>query len=245
MIYNSYSILLTATVNPGGMVYTKRSDPSLRLRDYEESLELWFRSRLGLPFVFCENSAFDLGRMQEIPGNDDERVEFLSFNGQGFPKEAGKGYGEVGILSHAVNNSSCLKHSKYVVKVTGRYYVKNISKIIKAIELDKGVDIYCDLAKNLSYSDSRFFIASVDFLKEYLCPIRSTINDSSGVFFEHALARAAHRAMSDGRIWSPLPYLPDIVGVSGTSNTVYKRTYIRRLKRNVCNSVKRLAFATC
>jgi len=124
-----------------------------------------------------------------------------------------------------------------VMKVTGRFYVRNAGSIKKEV-VGKEVDIFCDLRWNLTFADSRVFCASVPFLQKYLTPMQELLDDSQNITFEHVLARAAHQAMANGRHWAMLPYAADIRGVLATANVVIPSSIIYRTKRELFRLIK-------
>src|SRR5690242_165008 len=118
-------LLMTATVNPGEMVLTALSDPLKRQEQYIQSLNYWLH-KTDLNIVLVENSNADLSRF--IDKKFHNRIEFLTFNGNDYPKLLGKGYGELNCLKYAYEKSSFLKKSDFIFKLTGRYRVANFEK---------------------------------------------------------------------------------------------------------------------
>lgn len=211
-------ILLTATIDPKGVVLTKRNDPLVREQDHIDALTRW--GQLPFPVVFCENSGYELGKIRSMVGKQTKAdIEILQFDGQNFPKELGKGYGELNTIKYAITHSQLINNSDYVIKVSGRYFIKNIEKIAKALLLHQDTYVMVDLQKNLGFADSRVFGFKPSFISDYLSKRQDLLNDSKGVFFEHVLAQSVLRAVSDGRKWLPLPSKPIIIGYSGTSDT--------------------------
>ena len=226
----SLPLLLTGTVSVRGTPFTFRTDPAARLNDYRVAIRRWIHHRAVERIVFCENSGFDLGKLsdlQECAAGKSKQLELLSFDPPSYPSRRGKGYGEMQILEYALLHSQLISGSTPCVKVTGRYYVPNITRIVSA-SVSQDVDVMANLGLNLTYAHSAVFFATVSFIREYLLPLRDQIDDSHGTFMEHILARAIHRAMSDGRRWAPLPVVPDIRGVSGSTGTVCGRSLLTR-----------------
>ena len=68
---------------------------------------------------------------------------------------------------------------------------------------------------------------------------KNIINDTEGVFFEHALAKAVHETLSKDGNWSSIPFPIIIEGYSGTKNQrfntrwntlkIYLKFYFRKL----------------
>ncbi len=237
---NKTVILLTSCISPGTMPDVVRRDIHHRLQDYAEVIQNLSRSVRNGQIVYCDNSGYDLEQLSRIPETigSTSAWEFISLDGNK-QNDLGKGYGEMEIIRHALSHSSLITPDRRVLKVTGRLSLRNSCSILTNIEKDAtSAEIFCDLRGNLRWADSRVFASSVRFLREYLLPLGSTLNDSLGISFEHVLARAAHAAMSDGLAWAMLPETPDLVGVSGTSGTRYpdqrtdfwRRELFRRLK---------------
>ncbi len=212
------AVLLTATISPGDVPYLARRDPNIRIEDYKSALRSWLAGPLPSALVFCENSGYDLAGLESLCRDHNKRVEFLSLREDPGTFPRGKGYGEVGIIAHALKHSSLLRDARRVLKVSGRVYVSNASALVASMDSFPAVDVFCDLRRNLTWGNSRVFCASKDVLANYLVPRRCLIDDSRGLFFEHALARAVHGVMAEGGRWSHLPVAPLVAGISGTSN---------------------------
>jgi hypothetical protein len=238
-------IVLTATINNRGVVDMARSDARIRMLDYKSALEKWLSNKSVRSIVVCENSASDLTELREVVNRCNHHgteVEFLSFGGQHFPPELGKGYGEMLTLAYVANHSQLVKKAGRFLKVNGRYYIRNIARILASREIVEA-DILCNFNCNLSYSDSRVFVSSLAFFFNYLLPLHNDLDDSRGVFLEHLLARAAHRALGDCLRWSLLPVAPEIVGISGTFGTKYPSNPLWFLARQIKFSLKRKLLA--
>jgi len=229
IIKNKIALLLTATIDPGDIVFVERRCPQIRENDYINALEKWVQTNIS-SIIFCENSNYNSEKIKNLLKSQTIlKTEYLGFNGQTFPKELGKGYGELIIIKYALQNSSIINDCEFVIKVTGRYFIKNIKKIIDILARDKDVYIMADLRRNLTWADSRVFAFKPSFVLDYLSKYQDMINDSKGVYLEYVLARAILRAISDGHKWIPLPTKPIIIGYSGTSNIPYRTTKIRWL----------------
>src|ERR1035438_482175 len=195
------TILLTAAINAREVVNVARRDPRVRLNDYKNALALWLRDRAVRKIIFCENSCYDLAELERVSTANNphgKEVEFLSFEGNNFPPQLGKGSGEMAILRHALDHSRLIKGDARVMKVTGRLYVRNAGRLIRQIESRPEVEVFCDFRGGLTYGDSRVFCTSPRFLETYLMPFRHLADESRNICVEHLLGRAIHRAMSDG-----------------------------------------------
>ena len=220
-----------------------RSNIDDRLQDYKSAFKKWLDDAAVRHIVVVENSGFDLSEFRYMADKARLRkeVEFISFDGQDFPRHLGKGFGENIALKEVVRSSKLLASSKKFIKLNGRYYVNNSKTFFD--EMLRPIDVYCDLSRNLSWSDSRLFGGSLEFLRNYVCTECSRINDSAGVFFEHCLARASLRALADGYTWKMPNTIPDIVGLSGTTNAPYSDYPAKRVARMIFRRIKSRIFA--
>lgn len=210
------NLLLTATVNVGSTAMTARVDPAQRLSDYAAALRFWLRVEGIDSIVFCENSGADLAPLERAAGPLARRVEWLGFTGPEIDPSRGKGIREAAIIEHALAESKSLRAGGHVLKATGRYRVPNIARVLPRRAPGRVPDIVCNLHENLLRADSRLFLATPEFLAQYLLPRCEEIDDTRSVFLEHVLARAVLRAVSDGLRWELPRARPDIRGISGT-----------------------------
>jgi hypothetical protein len=234
-------LLLTATIEVNGMPWVQRADPAVRLADYRWAIGKWLKDKSISRIVFCENSGYNLSSLidfceQNNPLN--KEVEFLSFNDNVYPRELGKGYGEMRILDYALKNSQLINNETLLFKITGRLYAAGITQILKNIEKQPSAKVYCNYTGNLDRAETYLFFASVPFLHDYLLPLKEEANDSKGIFFEHLLAKAVHKALYEGARWSVIPGFIDLRGISGTTGTVYTRNLISRIKGRIFYRLK-------
>jgi hypothetical protein len=134
-----YVLLLTATVQPlSGLPLLARTDPALRLADYQRALGTYLDMLEAGTFdqiVFAENSNYDLYSLKQLVDARglSERVDFVSFTGLDFEPSKGRGYGEFKMVDHAMAHSKMLieLHDAVVWKCTGRYVVRNLKEIMR------------------------------------------------------------------------------------------------------------------
>jgi len=213
----------------------------MRLGDYRTSLRRWLSNPSSPALVFCENSGHDLSALAQISAEHNPHhipVEMLSFDGNTYPRNLGKGLGELLIIEHALNQSKLIANTSTIIKVTGRLYVANISRLSRKLLRRPRSEVFCDLRANLAWADSRVFCATPRFLKTFLLPQVRLLDESRGIAMEQLLARASHHCMAAGLPWSLLPCFPDIRGVSGTSNVAYPHSILARAKRWVFHRLK-------
>ena len=218
----SYVILLTACVNPGGMPFTVLNDTSERLRQYREALNFYL-NETTLPIVFCENTLCDFSEdYKEYIASG--RLEYITFDGNNFDKSRGKGYGEALIIEEAFRHSRLLDQCNFVVKITGRLIVRNISQLVKD-NRRMFTDTIQTFYPNNNMADSRLVILPklfciVDFLAR-----KDSINDTEGYYFEHLLYDAVISRKK--YIYVPFLHVPLIDGVSGSTGNLYKSDNVK------------------
>jgi hypothetical protein len=235
-------LLLTATIDPGATPMVARGDPAVRLQDYTHALEAWLNSRAARRVVFCENSGHDLTALKSVAAHRcDCEVEFLSFSGNHYGRERGKGYSELKIIEHAIERSELIAESEVIIKCSGRLTVRNATTVLRAIATTQ-FDIMCFLRQHLAFADSRLFAATPLFIREYFSPRIDMIDDFAGIYFEHALACATARALADRRQWRPFPVFPRIEGVSGTDGTVMTDSPLKSATKALYHQLRRFVY---
>jgi hypothetical protein len=234
---NEISIILTATIDVRGVANMQRADIPTRLADYCRALTCWLNDSWVHNIVIVENSGYPLTDLIALSRQhrSGKNVEFLSFDGQDFPRSLGKGYGETLALRYVLHESKQLATTKKFLKVNGRYYVPNIANVLSYMTPSTGV--FCNLTKSLTYSDSRVFGGNIEFLA-YVCQQGLLVDDSRGIWLEHALSKAALHAIADGMTWKFIQHLPVVEGFSGTMNHVYAEPWIRRRLKGLGHSLK-------
>ena len=166
-------VLMTATITPPKeALYLKRIDPNQRENDYAEALKYY----LSIPeqyvskIIFAENSNSDLSRLKKLVNDTphNKTVEFIEYrDGNNFPPYYGRGYGELKLIDYAVDNSKILTEEDVIWKVTGRYKLLNIIKLIKT--QPKKFSIYCELMKyKINAADTRAYAFTLQGYRRYL-----------------------------------------------------------------------------
>jgi hypothetical protein len=94
-----------------------RTDPELRKGDYLRAMAFYeglLRAGELDRIVFVDNSKEDLSFLSTA--FPDQRIEYLSFDGLGYPPEYGRGYGEFLLLDWAMENASASRPERALVK---------------------------------------------------------------------------------------------------------------------------------
>lgn len=216
-----YVILLTACVNPQGMVNTLHADCQQRKKEYQEAISFYLQ-QTRLPIIFCENTLCDM-RQDFSSYIESGRFEYFTFNGNHYDKQRGKGVGEVEIMKYAYSRSKLLHAGDNVIKITGRLKVLNIRKFIVVRQLFGDNYIQVRIGEDGVFTQSQFFIAPMSFLKEHFFPLEKDIDDSKCNYFEHVLG-CSIREQKKYRV-IPFFNFPLIEGVSGTFGIPYETQY--------------------
>lgn len=229
---SNITLLLTACINPNGMAFTVLQNPDTRMRQYVGALQ-WYLKNTPYKIVFVENTNTYIGAaFQEYIENG--RLEFVTFEGNNYPRELGKGYGEALIIREALSRSELLAHCERVVKVTGRLVVRNIVSLVNEASED---DIFASTcARTGNICRSFFFVSPKSFLADYFLPRQSAINDSANIFFEHVLHDALVCWIKDGNRFHHFFRMVQVVGKSGSTGRDYYTFTLKSVFRNALKS---------
>lgn len=216
MIKKRTVILLTACVNPNGMSFTKLQNSEERKRQYIEALHFYLENT-SCRVIFVENTNTDFSQLfQQYIYNG--QLEYLTFDGNAYPRELGKGFGEGKIIEYAILHSRFFAECTYVVKITGRLIVLNIKSIINSVTLK-----LTKKCVRFNFSDtsiySMCFVCPKEWLRDCAEHKFAQINDTNNIFMEHVLFN--HLVESHSYLVVPFLNPPQINGVSGTSNRQY------------------------
>lgn len=228
-------VFITATIHCGETPLVKRSDPTQREQDYLRAFRHWLSLKCGADILFCENSSADLSAFHAAAATDastERSVRLASFPGNHGAQQYGKGYGEVEMLRYAFKTFPELSRYQYILKVSGRYVVRNGYDLVCRIRR-MNADLICDIHWNLTYGDTLAVAFKPHIALSHLIPFQEEIDDTRGVFIEHLMARCVHRTMAAGGSWAPLPCTPRSDGVSGTWNAPQPDSVSRRVKQDI------------
>lgn len=224
-------LLLTATVNPGIKVYTKLIDPEIRKKQYIEAINFYLYNT-DAKIVVCENSGYDLSPFIKTYGLE-ERIEFLTFNGNFFNPKFGKSFGEANIIRYAFDNSQLLKNECFFIKITGRVKVINIKDILRqAYKLRDENTISIELSY-FNYAKSVCFVTSKKWMNKTFNKYLHRLNDSILFNFEKML----FKSILDSPKIKIKKCLAIIDGISGTENLPYPNYSFPQINLNHYNTL--------
>lgn len=230
---------MTATITPpDNCPDLARTDPKMRMEDYFNALKFY----LDIPsqycdrIIFAENSDTDLKPLRAVLefNHQDKQVEFISFpDGNTFPPEYGKGYGEMLLIDYAMEHSKIISDQDIIWKATGRLILNNITDIIRTSKQD--YDVYCDLHNDYKlfglkhFFDPRFYSFT---RKGYDAHFRPHTKNLKRAHIEHFFYEALMDNMDDYRIIPRFNKVPMIRGIVGSSNRSYFTTR-KIIQRNI------------
>jgi hypothetical protein len=228
----SIVILLTGTINAADTPNLKMTDTAQRENEYFKSIKKWLA--LKYPIIFCENSNYNSEKINSLVKDlPPEKFEYLKFSTS--KSYLGKGHGEAEIIEFAFRNSALLKKDSIICKSTGKNYVTNANDIINKMTIPPFCNnmITTILKRNMTFADSRFFFFKNQFYNDYLLKNLQEINEQDGIYFEHALAKSVHYAMSQNQLWSMLPELPFYEGYYGSDGSRYNNFIAKKMMKKL------------
>jgi hypothetical protein len=227
-------LFITASHRPVNTPNVFNNNFSLREVEYFRAFK--FYAKFGLPIVFIDNTDYLPDKLKSVASHLNE-IEFFHFPTS--LSYLGKGHGEKEIFDYAFTHSLILKDSDYIIKISGRYIVKNLLKLIDGI-IYGDADVYINWGRNLKLSDTRIMIFKKNFYQFYFKPfLEKYLNEPNGQIFERVFARSAHKLISDGGIVNLWPTYPHYKGQSGSTGALINFSIFRRLKYQMYFSLKR------
>lgn len=224
-------LLMTATITPPlGVPELSRVNPALRLKDYEKALEFYL-PLLNLcidKIIFAENSNSNISSLQAIVDRYGltQKVEFIVFYGLDYPPEYARAYGEFKLIDYAMANSQIIKNCSnrtIVWKVTGRYMIKNIPRIIS--RKPKDFDIYCNF-RTVPKPWADMFLMAWSFHGYQSClkgiyPKLRFSNDVSSLHPEEVFIHLLDQCASQVKLRQRINPAPVIDGIRGSDSQNY------------------------
>jgi len=237
-------VLLTATVvAPLDARNLARRDVAVRLQDYLEAFDFYLQELAHGAFdalVLCENSGFDLAPFADRASNAglQDRVELIGHRGLDHPAQHGRGYGEFKLVDHAMRHSRLiagLGADVQVWKVTGRYKVRNLARLIAS--QPEHADLYCH-CRNVPTPWLDMYLmrwnrrAYAELIQGLYHQLRQ---DETPVSAERRFRDIIDRTSSRLRIVRRFAHVPRIDGVRGFDARPYGAMWRKHLARVMAN----------
>lgn len=175
------SIIITGTILPSvDSKYLSDKNPISRYTQYVKNICRFITETSIDNIIFCENSNYLISNYDDIINIAklyNKKLEILQFKWNADKVFAlGRGYGEQEILEYTVQNSKLLSEQDEFYKITWRYRVHNIDKIVNENILTPNVfSVISPLDKRCS---TAFFKCSKTFFVDVLWWCWDEVNDS-------------------------------------------------------------------
>jgi hypothetical protein len=199
-------IVLTGTVIPNGVAAA--FTPQVRLAEYVKALKFYVQFA---PIIFLENSGYPLEQHPEFC--DNPRLQVKQFPPSATPKR-GKGYQEFEMLDAWL---AAEPHPPVRwLKISGRYQICNIDRILKECRTDQRNGLLIDQLKNRTFARTYLFCVDTDFYRERLRGLYRQCDDQTGNWIERVLfLEMKEVSVARIRSFKTQPYLAATGGASG------------------------------
>ena len=241
---------MTASVNPRGMAGLSVNDLKEREQQYLGTLQFYLQGDAICEIVFIENSGHDLSAFRELSaGYPQKRVEFISCNLNGYPRQLGKSYGELLTLDYACDHSALVKEAGGYFKVTGRFPILNIGKLLTEARRRQPWEFFCDNKDHRIYDwlhngwtghacDTRFFGVTLKFYRKHFFGRASELNDSKNCLIEFMFFETAKKAVKEHKVIRRFRTEPEYAGKAGHVQTALLQVnnysgFVAKTKRRI------------
>ena len=221
-------IVLTATVIPNGVAAA--GDPQFRLAEYVRTLKFY---RQFAPVIFLENSNYPLEQhpeFRESPGLQVKRFPPSTNPGRG------KGYQEFEMLDAWLDAEP--QPPKRWLKISGRYQICNIDRILTECQADRRHSLIIDQLKHVMFARTYLFCVDTDFYRQRLRGIYLRCDDKTGNWIEHVVFREMENVPAS--VVRLLKTQPDLTATDGSSGKAFPSGRGQLLGKQILRSVNRL-----
>ncbi len=219
------TVLMTATVRPNTDLFVTQSDPSLRLRQYQEAISSMRSSlRPETDLAIVETSGVGPSQLTALVAPQHRAtIRVINFDAMNSDSTQGKGRIEADAVRHAVGviaATAGTSSTTTVHKVTGRLVIENASEVFSSID---GPVVRARSTMDRSFVDTRVVSARIEEWMTVVLRDADAVDERAGVFLEHAVAAALARAAALHRIrLERFPVRPRIRGQSGSTGAAYR-----------------------
>lgn len=251
-------LVMTAAVDPRGMTGLSVNAVDERAAQYLEVLRYYLNKGVADRIVFVENSGYDLTAFRKVAVEHPAvPVEFISCQFNDYPRHLGKSYGEMQILDYVVDHSDFVREAGEFIKVTGRFPILNIDKLLSEADRRRPWALFCDCKDHPVYdwlrlgwnghaADTRFFIVNTDFYRQNFYGRYVELDDSAGKLIESLFFQVSKERSQFEPIIRRFRTEPEYSGkaghvqisIIGTNNysglMARSKRSIRRIARKVC-----------
>lgn len=234
----SYVLLLSASIVPHTALSKRgRVDSVKREEDYFQAIRFYLSK--GHRVVFVDNSNTVSEKIIALQ-SEYQGLEYLAFSTS--RSHLGKSQGEVEIMRYALEHSVQLKEVHYLVKITGRYIIKNIDAILSGTNGFES-ELYINPTRNLRWADSRLMMMTKDYFTSYfLLAVDRYLDESKKIYMENVFMKSLFLYLLDGGQLKLWPAYPAYMGMDGTHDEPVSFNFLKILKYNLYYKFKKFAF---
>ncbi len=225
-----FTLVMSAAVNPNGMPDISAESLLDREAQYIRTLQFYNASPCIPRILFVENSNWDLTHIKQAVG-DSGKIEYLSIDGNTYPRVWGKGYGEFLLLDRAVDFLSKRNNDGLFVKVTGRFPILNISTMVKEFSRRKNLQLSVDVIEHPLYDwlhlgwsghgcRTIIYAVSLDFYLQHLYGHYTEIHGYEGGLWgaESLMRKVWEETRRLPGVYSRFKHEPHLSGFAGAVN---------------------------
>ena len=139
------TIILTTTVFVQDKLYIFQNNPQERINTYLTSINKWLNNT-DFNILVVDNSGYTFPEFEE-----NEHFQIISFKENEIPEanyllqNKSKGASELFAINYAFNNCKFKEKSKYIIKITGRYFIHNFKEYLESLNT---FDVICQNGMN-------------------------------------------------------------------------------------------------
>jgi hypothetical protein len=237
-------LIMTATiVPPADAANLSRTDPSLRLRDYAGALEFYvgcLERGVISGIVFAENSQADISALKTQVASSPKhaQIEFIQFPGLDHPGSNGRGFGEFKLLDFAMAHSELIRTAPAdaeVWKVTGRYKVLNLSRILSRRRPAASLWVHCR-NRPRRWADMYLLGWRRDYYSRHVQGLYRELDETGQRRSAEVMFRDKVDTLAQARdVCLRLNPSPELSGVRGLDGRAYADQRAKQILRRVCD----------
>lgn len=177
-----------------GAMFSTEEREQMYVNTLNYYISLFGKIKMYMDMVFAENSGWNLKVLaRKFRKSDFTKIEYLSFNPNDFDQTKGKSYNELLMMQKAIGKSETIQRSRRFIKLTGRFPIINLDKLIKELYGRGGeiLEFFGDCKDHKVYDrlgmkinghsgESRFYAMSLDFWNEHFHDSYKKLNDFEG-----------------------------------------------------------------
>ena len=223
-------LVMTATIQPASQADVRRSDPALRLADYQRALRFWLAEAdpVAARILFLENSSADLSSLQSIAAEENplgKSVEFHSIPASPIPHGLNYGFSEMELLDAGLERSALRAETTHMVKTTGRLIFPSLGRAIRMLPTAPELLIDCrrfPWPRRGADARVQIFACSHGFYGQHLRGAQQRMRPDHLRLLEQLLYDCVIAQQGEPGVFLRFPCNVDPVGYSGFKGSSYQ-----------------------